>query len=177
MTVKLSEDDEQRLRNLATGMAQGIRAPADILKELGFTEDDWRILEGSRIFRRMLTQAQAEWNAASSTSKRIKLKAGINIELSLPQFYNDMTDNTAPLAARVRLLEAMTTLAGLPEQAARESTPGAQFKLEIHLGDNRVDVVRLGQALVAGTGAIPLGPIVDQHESFRLDIDDVTLEE
>lgn len=172
MFVKLSEHDEQRLRSLATGLAQGIREPKEILHELGFNEDDWRELETSRTFRRILEQAQAEWNAAGSTSKRIKLKAGINIELSLPQFYQDMNDVEKPLAARVRLLEALTQLAGLPEPAPVDrSVAGAQFKLEIHLGDSRVDVVSLGGI----EGAIPAIP--HRYESFKLQDDDLTLEE
>jgi hypothetical protein len=163
MSVKLSEDDEQRLRNLAVGLAQNIRTPDEILTELGFSEDDWRLLERSRTFKRMLEQAQAEWNAAGSTHKRVKLKAGINIELSLPQFYQDMVDVGHPLGARVRLLEAMTTLAGMPQQeAAKEQAPGAQFKLEIHLGGDRVDVVSIGAS------AIPASPVLDQRETLKL---------
>jgi hypothetical protein len=156
MTVKISEDDEQRLRSLAIGIAQRIRDPEEILAELGFSEDDWRELEKSRIFRRLLEQAQAEWNSVTKTSQRVKLKAGVNIELSLPQFYADMIDPGHPLVARVKALELMARLAGLPEQEVGEHAPGAQFKLEIHLGDNRVDVVNIGPA------------IPEKPESFKL---------
>jgi hypothetical protein len=168
MSVKISEDDEQRLRSLAVGMAQAIRDPDDILHELGFTEEDWRELEKSRTFKRMLMQAEAEWNNAASTSKRVKLKAATNIELSLPQFYEDMVDKGQPLVARVRALEMVAKLAGLPEVEERERAPGAQFKLEIHLGgpDNRVDVVSIGKTI----DAIPITPASKLvTESFKLD--------
>lgn len=161
MSVKLSQYDEQRLRALAIGMTQNIRAPADILKELGFTEDDWKELEKSRTFKKIMEATQAEWNDAGSTPRRVKLKAGTLIEQSLPDFYNAMVDAGQPLVARVRALEAMTKLAGLPEIEAAERAPGAQFKLEIHLGDNRVEVVNVG--------AIPNEPVViEQHESLKL---------
>lgn len=170
MSVKISEYDEQRLRALAQGMAQAIRDPKLIMNELGITEEDWKELERSRTFRKMLGEAQSEWNAAGSTSKRIKLKAGVNIEMSLPQFYTDMNNVEQPLGARVRLLEAMTTLAGLPEHVEAERAPGAQFKLEIHLAgvggvEGRVEVLNIG----GEKGAIPQGPVMlEQHESFKL---------
>lgn len=170
MSVNLSKDDEQRLRLLAVNMAQCIRDPAEILAELGFSEDDWRELESSRIFKRMLVEAQAEWNSITRTSQRIRLKAGVNIELSLPKFYEDMNDHSQPLVARVKLLETMTRLAGLSESEREERAPGAQFKLEIHLGgpDQRVDVVQVGGPIIEGT-AIPARPEPVKVESFKLD--------
>jgi hypothetical protein len=171
MSVKISEEDEQRLRSLAVGLAQRIRDPEEILAELGFTEDDWKELERSRVFRKLLEQAQAEWNSVTKTSQRVKLKAGVNIEMSLPQFYQDMVDASQPLVARVKALELMARLAGLPEVEATEHAPGAQFKLEIHLGDNRVDVVQVGGEMMGGPmiegQAIPNKP--EKPESFKLD--------
>jgi hypothetical protein len=169
MHVKISDYDEQRLRALATGLAQGIRDPDEILAELGFSEDDWRELERSRVFRKVLNQAVAEWNNVGRTPQRVKLKAAINIEQSLPQFYADMVNANNPLVARVRALEVVAKLAGLPEpELERYSGPTNSFKLEIHLGS--------GETISVGAGAIPVTPQgnlgsvtpLEARESFRL---------
>lgn len=168
MNVKISEFEEQRLRALAVGLAQCIREPAEIMQELGFTEDDWRELEQSRMFRKMLTQAQAEWNNTSRTPQRIKLKAAVNIEQSLPAFYEDMVDKNQPLVARIRALEVVAKLAGMPEQEVeRYNGPQNQFKLEIHLGGGQTISVGAG----VDSGAIPVTPgvtTIEARETFKL---------
>lgn len=169
MRVKISDYDEQRLRLLAVGLAQQIREPQEILDELGFSEDDWRELEQSRVFKQILTQALAEWNNTARTPQRVKLKAAINIEQSLPQFYEDMTDKTQPLVARVRALEVVAKLAGIPEpELERPSGPQNQFKLEIHLGGGQT--ISVGS--VSGNAAIPVTPgvteVIESRESFKL---------
>jgi hypothetical protein len=184
MYVKISEYDEQRLRALATGMAQGIRDPKEILAELGFSEDDWRELERSRVFLRVLNQAVAEWNNVARTPQRVKLKAAINVEQALPQFYDDMVNASHPLIARVRTLEAVAKLAGLPEpELERYNGPSSSFKLEIHLGtgvDGKPETITVGKSseslgipelpsevLLSGVRPSPVETL-QAHESFRL---------
>ncbi len=167
MHVKISEYDEQRLRALASGLAQHIRDPQEILAELGFSEDDWQELERSHVFRKMLNQAVAEWNNVARTPQRVKLKAAINIEQSLPQFYEDMVNANHPLVARVRALEVVAKLAGLPEpELERYSGPTNSFKLEIHLGTG--ETISVGAGTELRGLAIPVTPGVTTHESFRL---------
>ena len=52
------------------------------------------------MFRQMLRTAQDEWEGASNTHKRIKLKAAVNIEEALPHFFKAMTSDKEPLARR-----------------------------------------------------------------------------
>lgn len=185
----LTKADELRLRDLAHGIVRGIEEPATILNRLGFTSDDYMELSETRMFRQMLSQAQAEWEGASNTHKRIKLKAAVNIEEALPHFFTAMTDAKEPLSSKVKAFEVVSRVAGLGNPEPAGMGAGQFFKLEINLGGgiapmvlaSGVDSVTLEherQGFVGGFGAeayIP-APSGDRLSQSRL-FDALPLEE
>ena len=132
--LELTDADEDRLRTLANELAKGIEDEADLLKRLGFTRADYDALAETRMFRQMLAQATSEWDGASNTQKRIKLKAAVNVEQALPSFYTAMTNPKEPLASRVKVLEVVSRIGQLGMQEAQMAGSGQFFKLEINLG-------------------------------------------
>ena len=76
----LTEGDEQRLRELAAGLAKDMEDTDKLLERLGFTREDYNTLSETRSFKTILNQALSEWEGASNTHKRIRLKAATNIE-------------------------------------------------------------------------------------------------
>lgn len=130
----LTEADEKRLRDLAHGIVRGIEDPQTVMDRLGFTASDYTELTETRWFRQMLSQAQTEWEGASNTHKRIKLKAAVNIEQALPHFYLAMTDTKEPLSSKVKAFEVVSRVAGLGNPEPANAGNGQFFKLEINLG-------------------------------------------
>jgi hypothetical protein len=134
MDLLLSQNEEQRLRELANGIIRGIQTPEEVLNILGFTSQEYTDLTETRSFRQMLRQAQDEWEGASNTHKRIKLKAAVNIEQALPHFYLAMTDAKEPLSSKVKAFEVVSRVAGLGNPEPQAPGAGQFFKLEINLG-------------------------------------------
>jgi len=132
--VLLSKHDEMRLRELANGIVRAVEEPEPLLDRLGFTSSDYAELSETRMFRQMLTQAQSEWEGASNTHKRIKLKAAVNIEEALPHFYKAMTSEKEPLSSKVKAFEVVAKVAGLGMNEPVPAGTGQFFKLEINLG-------------------------------------------
>jgi hypothetical protein len=130
----LSSKEEQRLRELANGIVRGIQTPEEVLGMLGFTSANYTELSETRSFRQMLRQAQDEWEGASNTHKRIKLKAAVNIEQALPHFYMAMTNDKEPLSSKVKAFEVVSRVAGLGNPEPVNAGAGQFFKLEINLG-------------------------------------------
>lgn len=166
----LTKTDEQTLRELAAGVAKDIEDLEDLLKRLGLAREDYDILAGTRTFKSMLDQAVAEWQGASNTLKRTRLKAAVSIEHGMPAMHAAMVNEKEPLASRVKVFETMARIAGLgtPEQQAQG--PGQAFRLEINLGANKQIIVS------NGAGAIPdLGewsaPILDYDEFKSTPVD------
>lgn len=140
MTI-LSLDDEKRLRDLANGIAKDVEDIDKLLERLGFTREDYDELVGTRTFKSILSQATSEWEGASNTHKRIKLKAAINIEQALPHFFSEMTNPTEPLSSKVKAFEAVSRVAGLGNPELVQAGGGQFFKLEINLGGDKPPVI------------------------------------
>ena len=130
----MTKQDEQKLRELAAGIVRGIQTPEEVLAHLDMTIDDYSELSETRMFRQMLRTAQDEWEGASNTHKRIKLKAAVNIEEALPHFFMAMTSEKEPLSSKVKAFEVVARVAGLGNPEPVAAGNGQFFKLEINLG-------------------------------------------
>jgi hypothetical protein len=179
MTSILSETDEARLRNLATGLARQIEDPAVLLKRLGFTSEDYQELSESRIFKTILTQAITEWEGAANTHKRVKLKAAVNVEESLPSFYQAMTNPKEPLSSRVKALEIITRIAGLGMNEPVPIGNGQFFKLQINLGGGLAPLVIANASPIIENEDLEEAPVDLQVASYSQSklFDDLPLED
>jgi hypothetical protein len=167
----LSSHEEQRLRELANGVIRGIQTPEEVLSILGFTSQEYADLSETRMFRQMLRQAQDEWEGASNTHKRIKLKAAVNIEQALPHFYLAMTDAKEPLSSKVKAFEVVSRVAGLGQVEPVNAGAGQFFKLEINLGGGVAPLV-----LANGVESVTLEHETQAYTQSRL-FDALPLEE
>jgi hypothetical protein len=137
----MTKQDEQKLRELANGIVRSIQTPEEILARLDLTTSDYAELSETRMFRQMLRQAQDEWEGASNTHKRIKLKAAVNIEQALPHFYQEMINPKEPLSSKVKAFEVVSRVAGLGNPEPQAPGAGQFFKLEINLGQGIAPMV------------------------------------
>jgi hypothetical protein len=137
----LTADDEQRLRALAAGLAKDMEDTDKLLERLGFTREDYNELAETRAFKTVLNQALSEWEGASNTHKRIRLKAATNIEQALPHFFHAMTDDKEPLSSRVKAFEIVARVGNLGNPDVIPPGGGQFFKLEINLGGGRAPLV------------------------------------
>jgi hypothetical protein len=153
-SVVISPADEQRLRELAQGVAKDMEEIPDLVRRLGFTMEDYAELCTTKVFRGMLDEALNEWQGANNTYKRTKLKAAINVELALPSFYTAMTNAAEPLSARVKVLEVVSRIGGLGNPEPVAAGIGSAFNLTIHLdesvGARARDIVITGEAVREG---------------------------
>jgi hypothetical protein len=167
----LPPGEEQRLRELANGIVRGIQTPEEVLSILGFTSTEYTDLSETRMFRQMLRQEQDEWEGASNTHKRIKLKAAVNIEQALPHFYTAMTDPKEPLSSKVKAFEVVSRVAGLGNPEPMGAGAGQFFKLEINLGGGVAPLV-----LASGVENVTIEHETQAYTQSRL-FDSLPLEE
>ena len=156
----LTQNDEQRLRELANAIAKGVEDDEGMLARLGFTREDYDELCQTRTFKAMLTEATSEWDGASNTHKRIKLKAAINVEHALPHFFQAMTNEKEPLSSKVKALEVVSRIGGLGNPELIPAGGGQFFKLEINLGGGKPPLV-----LDSGELTLMSGDVSNTHIS------------
>jgi hypothetical protein len=131
----ISAQDELRLRTLASELAKDIEDLPIILTRLGLTQPEYEELCETKMFRGMLDQAYHEWQGATNTGKRIKLKAAINIEEALPSMHAAIVNEKENLASRVKAFEVMARIGGLGNPEPIAAAQGATFQLTIHLSN------------------------------------------
>lgn len=139
---------------LARELAQDIRPVADILKDYGFTDADdprWRFLQRSNDFKRMLIEAQKEWNAADSTKRRVQAKALASLEVSLPNIHHLINDPRTAATARIdgaRLLQNLAGMAGPVNTNIGDGSGGVS--ININFGGNSVKATLQPKQVIEG---------------------------
>ena len=137
----LTTNDEQRLRELANGIARGVEDDDLLLQRLGFTRQDYDELCQTRMFKAMLNEATSEWEGAANTRKRIELKAAISVEQALAHFYQEMISAKEPLSSKVKALEVVARIGKLGNPDPVSAGAGQYFKLEINLGGGKPPLI------------------------------------
>lgn len=143
---------------LAREIAQGIYELDEILGRFGYDgpqDPRWLALKSNRTFDSYLRSAILEWEAADSTSRRVKVKAGAATEVLIPTMVAMASDPGTTSSARVDAAKWLSGLAGFRESGAA-GDGGNVFSLTINMGDGR-------QLSVAGRApaAAPSGPVIE----------------
>lgn len=148
---------DTKLVRLAHELAMGIREPDDILLEAGISSEEWDRLRADRHFGDLLTSKVAEWNGASNTPQRVKIKALALLELNLDQFQDALQEGNTP--TKVEIAKFLARLGGMDGPAAgdRGAAGGAQgpqpgFQVRIFIGKDASPMVIEGSAEPAGEG-------------------------
>lgn len=128
---------------LARELAQDIRPVPDILRDYGFNgTDDPAFLEicESRDFKRLLEEANREWNSADSTKKRIRLKSQAAYEMLLPTLFETAVSARDP-KDRVEASKLLSKTGGFeePQLAGAGGQDGGGVKIVINIGQKRIE--------------------------------------
>jgi len=139
---------------LARELAQDIRPVPEVLKDYGFTDASdprWRFLQRSNDFKRMLAEAQKEWNAADSTKRRVQAKALASLEISLPNIHHLINDPRTAATARIdgaRLLQNLAGMAGPVNTNLGDGSGGVS--ININFGGNSVKATLQPKQVIEG---------------------------
>lgn len=136
------------LASLAREIAMDLQEVDKILAAHGLSREEFEKLQGDPTFTKLFQAAVTEWNAASSTPERIRLKAQVMVEESLPSLHTATVDDKIPLAQRVEALKFTSKLAALVDEkggvlGGRGPVSGG-FSISINIGS---DTVKITQAL------------------------------
>lgn len=104
-------------------------------REIIFTNHGMSLAQGLELlgqpwFKAMVEQARRDWDALDNTKDRIKTKAQIALEDSIPTVYGIITDKNTPGAARVAAFKEMKEIAGM---GAREGAEGGAVFVPIQI--------------------------------------------
>jgi hypothetical protein len=124
------------LAMLAREIAMDIFPVGQVLEIHKLTDAEWIKIQETPKFIQMLAQMEREWQSASNTLERVKIKAATGLESQLEIYIRDIADPDIPLAQRV---EAGKFLARLGElDGARQGIAGGPgFNITLNIGQTR----------------------------------------
>jgi hypothetical protein len=126
------------LAALAREIAMDIFPLGRILEIHKLSDDEWQRISTTPKFTQMLAGMIQEWNSASNTKERIKVKAATGLEMHLEDYINDLADVKIPLTQRV---EAGKFLAHLGELMGKEivGSSGGAFQITLNIGATHIE--------------------------------------
>lgn len=121
---------------LARSIAQDIVELEKILEVNNVSQEAWAIIEKHPRFQKYLQEAILDWNAAENAPERVKIKAAAAIEEWLPEGFQQMHNQDAPLLHRNDLAKLMAKLGGMDNGrvGVDGGSGGERFHVTINLG-------------------------------------------
>lgn len=91
-------------------------------------------------FQKYLQDEIINWNAATNTTERVKIKASAMIEEWLPEAFAQMHNEMAPLLHKTEVAKLVSRLGGMDKGPVGMDTAGERFHVTINLGaDNKLN--------------------------------------
>jgi hypothetical protein len=137
--AKSSSMDNNRLLKLAREVAMDIRSMDTILEMYDMTPAEWDHISQTPAFLQAVKSAKEEWESASTTAERVRLKSLSFVEEALPEFYARAHDPKEALNAKVEVLKTVARFAGIgaAEFNGSSGSPGDRLTVTINLGQDR----------------------------------------
>ena len=140
--IALSEDpklDSNQLAKLAEELANRTFNHIKVLRSYNLTIEQFeKYIASNPYFVQAYDAAIIEWNAATSTAKRIKIRSAAALEQSLPALHSRMVDAKEALPAAVETAKLFAKLAGVGEEKQAQVS-GERFTISINIGTKKIE--------------------------------------
>lgn len=133
-------------------VASGIREPAEIAEEYGYTPDQWLSLQAYQPFVKAVDAKKQELQASGYT---FKMKAAVAAEDLLGDVYLKAKEDNTSFHTQLEALKFMARAAGLDAPMKEERDIGTGFSITINLGG--------GQTVQIGKAGSPSEPGYDEN--------------
>ena len=131
---------EETLVKLANELAKAQREPEDVLGSFSLSVAQFTTyVEHNLFFKQVYEAAVQDWNSATSTAKRIKIKSAASLEHSLTTLHQRLNDPQSALPAVVDTAKLLATLAGVGETKQAQTGSGERFTISINIGAKKVE--------------------------------------
>lgn len=128
---------DQKLLVIAREVAMDIFPINDILKFTNTSPSEFTRIQEMHRFQSYLKSEMEVWSSALNTHERVKIKAAAQMEFALPELNNRLHDLNEPLAAKIKVAELISKLAGMGMQNANiNGDMGDRFTVTINLGND-----------------------------------------
>jgi hypothetical protein len=137
-----SSNHDVTMLKLVREIAMDIQPIDDILKNHAVDAEKWEEIQQNPRFKQYLRNAMEEWQSATNTAERVKLKSLAFVEEALPEFFARAHDPKELLSAKTEVLKTIAKFAGVGG-AVEGAVSGERMVVTINLGaDNQLRIER-----------------------------------
>lgn len=129
--------NDLKLLKLAREIAMDMRELDDILKSHSVTRSEWQKISTNTKFLDYLRKSTEEWQSATNTAERVRIKSLAFVEEALPEFFARAHDNRENLSAKTEVLKAVSRFAGIGVSGTEAGITGERFSVTINLGEDK----------------------------------------
>lgn len=138
---------------LAREIAMDIFEVHEVVALHRLTDDEWQRIQQNPIFIKMLADMTVEWNSASNTRERVKVKAATGLESILETYIADIKDDRIPLGQRVEAGKFLARIGELDNvQSIIGGGGGSGFSITMNINGTK-------------TEAIDVTPMIDHEDA------------
>ena len=154
-TPKKAIPDEPKINDLlllklSRELAMEMRPLEDILETHAVTTAEWDRIKDLPRFQDYLQTMMEEWNSATNTSERVRLKSLAFVEEALPEFYARAHDPKENLNAKVEVLKTVARFAGVGG-SVESGNIGDRLSVTINLGaDQKLKIEKNINPIIEG---------------------------
>lgn len=123
-------------------IAMGIREPATIAEDHGFSEEQWLRLKA---FEPFIKQVDAKKEELKQTGVTFRLKSAFIAEDLLDSLYKKATEEDASFSVLLETIKFTSKAAGLDAPVKADQAPGNRFSITIDLGGGKSVSVAVNQ--------------------------------
>jgi len=116
---------------LAREIAQDIFTVDQIVSLHRLSDEEWTAIQKHPRFLAMLKDMQRDWNSASNTKERVKIKAATGLETTLETFIAEINNPAVPLSQRVEAGKFLARLGELDGSAGSAGIVGGGVTINI----------------------------------------------
>jgi hypothetical protein len=159
MANDLSENEvfAVNLAALAREIAMDVFDVPKILEIHRLSDAEWQKISANQKFQEMLRGLVSEWQSATNTKERVRVKAATGLEMQLEIYIRDISDPKIPLAQRVEAGKFLARLGELDGSQIAAGGGGAAFQINLNIGTHHIEKTPIinGTATRLSEGAIP----------------------
>ena len=134
---------------LAREIAMDIFPINEIIALHRLTEEEWTRVQRNPKFQQMLSDMTTEWNSASNTRERVRIKAATGLESILETYIRDIADPSIPLNQRVEAGKFLARVGELDNaQQILGGGGGSGFHITLNIGN---EVKHMDGKLIEGS--------------------------
>lgn len=136
ITLSASSFNDTTMLKLAREIAMDIRPLEDILETHEIDQSAWMVISTHPQFQSYLRTCIEEWQSATNTAERVRLKSLAFVEEALPEFYARAHDPKENLTAKTEVLKTVARFAGVGGNVDH-AVSGEKFSVTINLGNDQ----------------------------------------